>query len=335
MSPTTHLIFNPVSGQGDAELELAQIKASLSNAFNLVVHETKPDISATDLAHQALEAGADLVIASGGDGTVSAVAAVLTNTEVPLSIIPRGTANAIATAMSIPTDLHDACGVVTSGECHAIDIASCNDLPMVLLAGVGLEATVIEQVSRARKNSMGTWAYLIAGVQQLRDIPTFEAVIETREKTISVQASAITVANLAPSTSILAQGPAQVIADDGLLDITIFSPQGLGDAIAASYELFRSALSEEATQRDDIGFLRSSYVKISTEPDQKVVIDGEIVGELPLEIRCIPRGLKLLVPPEALPAEVESLEGLPGLTIEEKEIPEVQGADKTADSSQS
>ncbi|MEM8543131.1 MAG: YegS/Rv2252/BmrU family lipid kinase [Cyanobacteria bacterium P01_H01_bin.119] len=316
MSRQAHLIFNPASGQGDAEADLAFIQSSLEAILDLTVYKTSPDCDANVLAAQSVKQGVDLVIVSGGDGTVNAAAEALVDSSIPLAIIPRGTANAVASAIGIPTNLEEACSVALNGRAHGIDTALCNDSPMVLLTEIGLEAAVVERASRDTKNRLGVLAYAAAGIRQLREMEPFEATIETEEKVLTVQACAVTVANMAPPTSILAQGPAEVSAEDGLLDVTIVAPEGMGSALAASYELFRSALSDEAAQRDGIGFFRSKQVKVKTEPLQKVVLDGEILGETPVTVVCRPRSLKLILPQQEAPPASEDLTGLPNLTVE-------------------
>ena len=80
-----------------------------------------------------------------------------------MAIIPRGTANAIATALDIPSDLEAACDIALNGTPRTIDTASCNGQPMVLLAGIGLEATVVEQASRDLKDRF--WSIGIRDVE--------------------------------------------------------------------------------------------------------------------------------------------------------------------------
>lgn len=318
MSRRAHLIFNPISGQGNAEEDLETVRSHLSEAFDLTICQTTPERGAGVLASQALQQDVDLVIASGGDGTVNAVAEALIESSIPMAILPRGTANAIASALNIPTNLEDACQVVLNGNLYAMDAARCNGRPMVLLAGIGFEADVVERTSRTSKNRLGLLAYIFSGLQQLRELKPFEVTLETHDRVISVEASAITVANVAPAMSVLAQGPAEVIADDGLLDVTIVAPSGTGTALAASYELFRSALNNEATQRDDIGYFRCDRIKITANPPQSITIDGELAGETPLDVVCIPHGLTVIVPQQPASTKLEDLEGLSGLSIESK-----------------
>lgn len=312
------LIFNPVAGQSDPEQDLLQIRTLLEPEFDLDIRITTPEVDANQLAYEAVERGVTLIIASGGDGTLSATAEALVRTNIPMGVISRGTANAFASALGIPDTIEAACQTILDGKTRKVDAALCNGTPMVLLVGVGFEAEVVEKADRETKNRLGMMAYVLAGVQQLRDFEKFEVTIETAEKVITVMAAAVTIANAAPSTSILAQGPAGIVFDDGLLDLTVVAPSNRAGAIASAYHLLQTALSGEAADRDDIGYLRASHLKIDAKPPQKVVLDGEVIGTTPIEVECIPGGLTICVPSAAEVQLIEKLEGLPELKIEEK-----------------
>ena len=297
--PTAHLIFNPVSGQGNPQQELKLIEQLLKPYFQVNVHLTTPEIDAAQLTTQALETDADVIIASGGDGTVSAVANQLINKDIPLGIIPRGTANAFSVALGIPTNIRGACDTIITGITRCVDAARCNGLPMILLTGIGFEAATVEKADREAKNRWGVLAYLIAGWHQLDEQQPFEAELEIEGVVKKFQAAVITVANAAPPTSVLAQGGGQVIVDDGLLDITIGvagSETNKLEAIGAMANLFSSALLKTTSERKDIVYLRAKRVKITTKPLQKVVIDGEIIAPTSVEIQCLPKSLKVFAP---------------------------------------
>ncbi|WP_404787781.1 YegS/Rv2252/BmrU family lipid kinase [Altericista sp. CCNU0014] len=313
------LIFNPVAGQSDPDRDLAQIRAILEPGIDLDICLTTKEVGADSLARAAVERGVEAIIASGGDGTLSAAAAAVVGTEIPLGIISRGTANAFATALGIPDTIEAACQTILQGVTRKVDAAYCNGQPMVLLAGVGFEAETVELADREAKNRFGMLAYVFAGLQQLQNLEPFEVSIETEEKVITVSAAAVTVANAAPPTSILAQGSAGIEVDDGLLDVTIVAPATKTGAVAAAYHLFQSASSGTATERDDIGYLRANRFKIIATPPQKVVLDGEMAGTTPIDVACVPRGLTIFVPslPEVEP--IEKLEGLPDLVVEFKD----------------
>lgn len=317
----TCLIFNPSAGQSDPQQDLATIRALLEPSMDLDIRFTTEELDADVIASEAIAQGATSIIASGGDGTLSAAAGALVGTDIPLGIISRGTANAFAAALELPDTIEAACQTILGGITRVVDAARCNDRPMVLLAGIGFEAETVDRADRRAKNRFGVLAYVMAGIQQLRELESFEVEIETEDKVIKMTAAAVTVANAAPPTSVLAQGPAGVVFDDGLLDVTVVAPSTRAGAIAASYHLLQTALNESATEREDVGYLRAKRVIVRTDPPQKVVLDGEIIGFTPIDVQCVPGGLTIFVPKEvALPSAVEKLEGLPDLTIESKPV---------------
>jgi YegS/Rv2252/BmrU family lipid kinase len=315
MSRSACLIFNPVAGQGNSEEDLALICSILQPEITLHICLTTPEINADILARQAVKDGAQAVIVCGGDGTISAATAAIAGTQVPLGIISRGTANAFANALDLPLTIDAACETILTGATRMVDTATCNGLPMVLLAGIGFEAETVELADRDSKNRLGLLAYVLAGVEQLRSLKHFEVEIETEDRIIEVTASAVTIANAAPATSILAQGPAGVIFNDGLLDLTIVSPINKLGAIAASYDLLTSAFRGDAVEREDVGYLRAKWFRVRTNPPQKVVLDGEIIGDTPIDVRCLSGTLKVFSPQVEAIQPIEKLEGLPNLTV--------------------
>ncbi|NWF59918.1 MAG: YegS/Rv2252/BmrU family lipid kinase [Fischerella sp.] len=319
MKRSACLIFNPVAGQGDSEQDLAKIQEILEPEIDLDIHFTTEEIGADELARAAVERGVEAIIVSGGDGTLSSAAAAVVGSDIPFGIISRGTANAFATALGIPDTIEAACETILQGGTRIVDTADCNGYPMVLLAGIGFEAETVEKADREAKNRFGVLAYIIAGFQQLRQLQSFDVEIETEDKVIKTSAAAVTVANAAPPTSVLAQGPAGIIADDGLLDLTIVAPVNKAAAIAATFHLFQTASTGEAVERSDIGYLRAKQFKITTDPPQKVVVDGELLGKTPVDIKCLPASLKVFVPLTEEVSPLEKLEGLPNLNIEMKE----------------
>ena len=318
MTRSACLIYNPVAGQNDPEQDLATIKRILEPEFELDIQFTTEEINGGELARRAVINKAEAVIASGGDGTVSAVAEALIESDIPLGIIARGTANAFANALEIPDTLEAACQVIVDGGTQTVDAGRCNGKPMILLAGIGFEAETVEDADRQTKNRFGMLAYVLSGLKQLKDFEKFSATIETDNKIIEVDANAITIANAAPPTSILAHGTAGVIYDDGLLDVTIIAPESRAGAIAISYHLLQTTNNDEAAERGDIGYLRTKRVKVTTDPPQKVVLDGEIVGKTPIEVECIPRGLTVFAPVEKIVQAEERLEHLSGIEIKHK-----------------
>jgi methylglyoxal synthase len=294
-----HLIYNPIAGQGNAEQDLTLIRELLEPQLNLQIHFTQPNVDPATLATEAIANKADIIIASGGDGTISAVAGALISSGIPLGIIPRGTANAFAVSLGIPRllPIRNACQIILANNTRTVDAARCNGLPMILLAGVGYEAGAVERASRELKDRWGAMAYLMAGWQLLDESVLFDTEIQTEEgKNYNFQATTITIANAAPPTSVLAQGAGQVIFDDGLLDVTIGTAENKLEAVSAMLRMFGAAITKTDFEHKNVIHGRAKWLKLTTNPPQKVVVDGEIIGTTPIEVECIPGGLTVLAP---------------------------------------
>lgn len=310
-----HLIFNPVAGQRDPTEDLLIIRQTLSPLMHLSIHFTTPAIDADVLARRAIAAQPDLVIASGGDGTVSAVADVLLGTGLPLGIIPRGTANAFSVALGIPTTPKAACDLILAGTQRVVDVARCDDRLMILLTGIGFEAEAVDKADREFKDQWGALAYLMAGWQQLGEQRLFETRLDVENRSYQFRAGAITIANAAPPTSVLAQGVGQVIFDDGLLDVTVLTgqreprPTILHKLRAAKslLAIYGAALASTQINDSRIYHLRTRRLTITTTPPQKVVVDGEVVGTTPIAIECLPSSLTVIAPPQIKPSPLEKV----------------------------
>ena len=281
--------------------------------MNLHIIFTKPDIDPVDQAKDAVAAIKKLqadddekgcIIASGGDGTVSAIAGATIETGIPLGVIPRGTANAFAVALGLPTNLKKACENIAAGNTRMVDAAYCNDIPMVLLAGVGFEAGMVNNANRELKNRLGSLAYILSGAQQFFTQEDFDATIELDGQVLEIKTGAVTVANAAPSTSVMAQGFGKVIPDDGLLEVTIPASSTLLESLNSSLKLLASAFSKSQNEKEkkeqvedsDLVCLRTKKVKVTTEPAQPLVVDGEIIEANPIEFTCVPKGLTVFSP---------------------------------------
>ncbi|MGL5131758.1 MAG: YegS/Rv2252/BmrU family lipid kinase, partial [Planktothrix sp.] len=133
-----------------------------------------------------------------------------------------------------------------------------------------------------------------------------------------VEAAAITIANVAPATSVLAQGLGQIVPDDGLLEVLIYtSPVNKMQAVAGMMGLLGAGLLKVEIQRDNMIGFRAQRIKISTNPPQKVVVDGEIIGTTPIEVECVPRGLTIITPAFFSLSTVENIEAIEGIAIDQ------------------
>lgn len=302
---TAYLLFNPVAGQGDPNSDLALIRSLLEPQLLVNVLLTRPGLDPAEQTRELVdilqarpqgEPGGAMILACGGDGTVSAVAGAVAGTGIPFGVIPRGTANAFAAALGIPLDPAGACATILAGHTQLLDAARCNDRPMILLAGLGFEAGMVNRATRELKTMLGPLAYVLAGAQQLVSQQPFAARIAIDGAVTEVQAAAITVANVAPATSVLAQGFGRVIPDDGLLEITIASPASRLQGLNALASLAASAVVQTPTTHPDLLCLRARQITITTDPPQTLVIDGELLEADPVSFTCLPGALRVFVP---------------------------------------
>lgn len=296
MTPTASLIFNPNAGQSSPVEDLAQIREFLEPKLNLDIRPTCKGVTTAQLTHQAISQGSQMILIAGGDGTISSAASALIGTNIPLGIIPTGTVNAFAKALNIPIDIRAACSTILSGKPYKVDTATCNNQAMVVLTGIGLEPEVIANSSRRIKNNFGMLSFILSGIKELWNLNTFETWIETENQTINSPASAVTIANTAAATSLLAHGPAGVIADDGLLDVTIFAPRNRKNAFLGASYLLLSGFKGDEVNRNDIQHFRAKTIKVKTYPPQKVSLDGDCIEVTDVEISCVPRSLTVLIP---------------------------------------
>ena len=300
-----YLIFNPISGQGDPDAELAEIRRHLEPQFMLQVWKTQPDLDPAEQAKQLINEikafdadgeGDSIIIASGGDGTVGAVASALQGSDIPLGIIPRGTANAFSVALGIPTGVKAACTNLLLGNLRRVDVALCNNQPMILLAGIGFEAGMVDKASRELKNILGPMAYIFSGARQFVDQLPFQATMLIDGEQVQIDASAITIANAAPATSVMAQGFGEVIPDDGLLEVIIASPKDRISGLSVLSSLAWSALKSSNANHNNLACFRTKQIQLKLKEVQKLVIDGEILDAQTVTVTVNPQALQVVAP---------------------------------------
>ena len=300
-----YLIFNPISGQGDPDAELAEIRRHLEPQFMLQIWKTQPDLDPAEQAKQLINEikafdadgeGDSIIIASGGDGTVGAVASALQGSDIPLGIIPRGTANAFSVALGIPTGVKAACTNLLLGNLRRVDVALCNNQPMILLAGIGFEAGMVDKASRELKNILGPMAYIFSGARQFVDQLPFQATMLIDGEQVQIDASAITIANAAPATSVMAQGFGEVIPDDGLLEVIIASPKDRISGLSVLSSLAWSALKSSNANHNNLACFRTKQIQLELKEVQKLVIDGEILDAQTVTVTVNPQALQVVAP---------------------------------------
>ena len=242
--------------------------------------ETSADDSGAEAAERARAEKPELVCAMGGDGTVRAVAGVLRGTSIAYGLLPSGTGNLLARNLGIPIDnLDDALQVAFRGQDHAIDmgLATFDDgveRTFVVMGGVGLDATIMDQTDDALKKKVGWGAYVVAGGANLIG-GSFGATLsvdgaeEDGRDCLMVLAcncsSVVAGIELAPGAEL----------DDGRLDVVMLRPNAVAGWLGV-------AIDVATGNRNGMASLKQwSGREFAFELDRPVLaeLDGDPVGE--------------------------------------------------------
>lgn len=291
----TLLIVNPASGQGRAAREKRRLLELVSNMPHIRTHLTSGPDDARAMAAQAASGNYDLVIAAGGDGTINQVINGIGDSGVPLAIIPLGTGNVLAHELGIPrNDIVKALQVIGDGRIRSIDLGEANGRRFLLMAGLGLDAHVVDAVSPKVKDVFGTVAYAPAALDQLIGYtPTDFRLTFDNGSEYSASAFGVIVANCG-SYAYNFRLTSEAVLDDGMLDVMIFEA-----APAEKLRLLGHALGAVFGQRirdPNVTYFRTGGVAIESDPPVKMQLDGDVCGETNVDIRILPGALKLIAP---------------------------------------
>jgi diacylglycerol kinase (ATP) len=291
------LIVNPTAGKGAKKEVVKTLLQHLQPFLYLEVFYVSKKNAPDVLARRALESGRELLIAAGGDGTVSAVAAELIGRQAILGIIPLGTANALATCLygvGVQVEsLQTSCARIVAGITQTIDTAECNGRPMTLLAGLGYECQMVVNAEQL-KSQWGALAYLAGAAQGLQTQRAFDVRMTVDGLAYEFSTPCLVVANGAPVTSLFARGHGEPRLDDAALDITWLEPDKTTTPVAQIALLLQAALTGGAKDNDGIAHKRGKEIEILTSPVVAAVIDGEVCEKTPLRINVKPSSLRVI-----------------------------------------
>jgi diacylglycerol kinase (ATP) len=223
-------------------------------------------------ARRALEVGATVVAAVGGDGTVRACAQTLAGGDVPLAIIPAGSANLTATALGIPVKASAALPLVFTGRDRPIDLATADGQLFAAMAGMGVDAAVVGATPDLVKRVAGWPAYAIAALGQLLRRPARFTVRLDGGLPFVRSGCSVAVGNSGALPGGLPIMPAAQL-DDGLLDVAILTPAGPFGWLAIGHRvLTRSHRDDRHLER-----FRARQVEIRSDLELPRQLDGEII----------------------------------------------------------
>ncbi|MBA3531001.1 MAG: diacylglycerol kinase family lipid kinase [Ardenticatenales bacterium] len=294
------LIFNPVAGQREMRTPLHNVVGYLTEqGWSVEWKETTPDISATALARQAVAAGAEVVIAAGGDGTINGVLqALIGQPQVRLGILPTGTANVwaresgISNVSLLGANLERAGEVLVNGVTLPIDVGKAGDRYFLLMSGVGFDAHVTRHIDLRFKRSLGALAYAWTAVYEALKYRGARVRIIIDGEEITRNGWLVTISN----SKLYALVPLAVNASvtDGMLDIGIFAgrqwPHILRQAIAI--------VLGQHMRDPEVEFLRGKEIHVQSVPPLPVHVDAEPIGHTPMTFSVVHKAVRIIVPRE-------------------------------------
>jgi YegS/Rv2252/BmrU family lipid kinase len=256
--------------------------------------ETTPDDPGTGQAAQAVQAGADLVLACGGDGTVTACAEGVAGSGVPLGIMPLGTGNLLARNLGLPLDPGEALVTAITGTDRRLDAGSANGHTFVVMAGLGFDAKMLGESSEPLKKRLGWAAYVLSAMRHLRDRPVRVSLVADGGAPLRLRASAVIVGNVGWLQGGIRLLP-DALPDDGTLDAVALTARGWAGWLRLAA---RVLLRRESPGR--MTLMQFQRLTITTDREQPWELDGEVMGEtMRLMITTLPGRLVLRVPPSA------------------------------------
>ncbi len=294
-----HIIINPASGQDQPFLQ-AMNTAFAEAKIEWDIFLTKKAGDAQRLAREAVESGAEVVAAYGGDGTVGEVAAGLIGSDVPLAIFPGGTANVMSVELGIPGDLAGAIALVCGGGvARPVDMAKSGDHTFLLRTAIGYTAEMTKGASREEKNRLGNLAYVLSALRALPEAAPVPYHLTLDGEQVDIEGAVCLVAN---SGSLGLPGwslTKKIDVSDGLLDVVLIQQVNIGSLL----EVAANALGV----REPLNHWQVKEVSVKTDVPQTVECDGEIIEPTPLTASIIPQAIRVIVPEvTAAPAPPEA-----------------------------
>jgi undecaprenyl-diphosphatase len=297
------IVINSTLARGLGRFRRRCREAAAAGGWEPSFLETTLDDRGVGLARAAVAAGARMVVAAGGDGTVRACAQALAGTQVPLAIVPLGTANLAARALGIPAGVGGSLAAAFGGherridlavaEAAAADAAGGGGLTFAAMAGIGLDAEVVAATPRLLKRRAGWLAYAAAGAAHLPGRGERFTVRLDGDEPLARRARCVVVGNagLLPGGFTLLS---QARLDDGLLDVGILAPAGpVGWLRVAHRVLTGSGRGGVPLERH-----QARRVEISAETELPREVDGEVITPgRSLTVTLLRRALTVRVPP--------------------------------------
>ena len=259
--------------------------------FTLVVESSLPKNSVSD-AIVARRNDVDCVLVCGGDGTANSAARGLMKTQLPMGLLPMGTANDLARTLDLPLQLEQAADIIIGGHTVAIDVASVNDHPFFNVASLGLSAELARGLSPETKRRWGRLSYALAAARVLVAARPFTAWISCKDERVRVKTLQVAIGNGRHyGGGNVVEASATI--DDGELDLYSLELKSVLQLalMLPSFRKGQHGTWKEVRTKRDVEFV------IETRTPRPINADGELVTETPGHFKMHRSAVRVFVGP--------------------------------------
>lgn len=289
------IIYNPTAGREAFKKHLPEVLERLEIAgYETSAHATTCEGDARNAATLAVERGFDLIIAAGGDGTLNEVVAGIAHFEQrpKIGLIPMGTTNDFARALHIPRDINEALSIIIDGKPVPVDVGLMNEERYFInIAGGGRVTELTYEVPIKLKTMLGQLAYYLKGIEMLPSIHASHVHLEYDGEVFDgeVMMFLIGLTNSVGGFEKLAPGAS---INDGKFTLLILKKCNIAEFI----RVITAALRGDHLNDPLVVAARASEIKVTTNDDVLVNLDGEYGGRLPATFINLERHIEIYAP---------------------------------------
>lgn len=285
-------IVNPISGKGKHNITADYIKTFFDEkAFDIHVLYSTYKRHAIELTLQALSAGADIIVACGGDGTIHEVATQVVGKDVVFGVVPVGSGNGLASNLSIPKDIEQAIIRVRDGKVMNMDVGSINGEYFFSNMGFGIDATIIDNYEKSGKRKLG--AYIKAALNSAQQYKAKRMLVTYKGQTKEVNPLLLFISNSNEMGYNMSLTPKASLTD-GLLDYLMVPKINLLKQL--TFGLYVILKKTEKFRKTD--YVQSDHITVEIIGQERngFQMDGEYYeyDTNQFEIRVIKGGLRVL-----------------------------------------
>jgi YegS/Rv2252/BmrU family lipid kinase len=291
------VIINTSSGPGNSE-DVQDRVADIfrEKGFDARIELARAGAEIDRLAQRAARGDAEAIVAAGGDGTISSVAAVVARSQKTLGVLPFGTMNHFAKDLRIPLDLEEAVNTIVAGNTVNIDVGEVNGHTFLNNSSLGLYPSIVREREKQQRLGWGKWpAYVWAAITVLRRYPFLDIRLSVDGKELNSRTPFVFIGNNEYQMESLNVG-SRTCLDNGELSLYITNRTGRLGLIRLALRALFGGLRQEK----DFLALCTEEIWITTKRKRvRIALDGEVtVMEPPLHYRVRPGALRVLAPPE-------------------------------------